>query len=237
MLLIAIPKSGSTSLMATIGSLHKIRAVQDATFINHPKPENSAFIHKNHSDIRELTPETVKKFKSGKVFYKQHIFPSDNNLNLLNEVKKVVLLRDPVEVLLAYRRGAHKKIHNLLDGFSINATEEEWIEYARQVGLLDDLKYFGEKWKNASNPQNTLFIEYHELISEPAATVNKIERFYGLPVHDHVVLKKKRYSRRNGLSNGFHNLIKKTKLKILDLAGIFGFRAYLEKLAEKRKKM
>lgn len=223
MLIVAIPKSGSTALMATLGSLHKIEAKQNFSFSENKIPASSHFIHKNHSDIRELNPQVVSKFNEQNRLYKQHVFPSENNLNLLRKTKKVVLLRKPKEVVKAYRRGAQKKIHNKLEGFPRDASEKEWIDKADDVGLLDDLKIFHEKWKAEAESKNTLLIQYEELVDKPTETINKIEEFYELPVHDNVKLKKKRYSRRPPVSNFIVisiNRVKKSSAKFLKRTGM-----------------
>ncbi len=80
MLIIAIPKSASTSLMVTLGELHKISSTQDFSIKSNELPKGSNIIHTVHSDIREITQENVNKFNQRNMFYKQHIFPSDNNL-------------------------------------------------------------------------------------------------------------------------------------------------------------
>lgn len=222
MLIIAIPKSASTSIMKTLGKIHRIKAIQDFSFADNPIPDNVNILNKYHSDIREITSKEVSKFSSSKILYKQHIFPTSNNLKLLQSIKKVILLRDTIEIILAYRRGAYKKVHTL-EEFSLKSDQNKWIERAKEIGLYSDLEYFNRKWKENSD-HNTLFIEYSDLIETPHTVLNKVEEFFNLPVtRNSFTLSKARYSRRNLLIAYFFFLVavfRKLIVKIITILGL-----------------
>jgi len=199
MLIVAIPKSASTSLLKTFGVLHGIESVQDFSIKDYKAPEGASILNSIHSDLREITGELADRFSDEETLYKQHIFPSENNLSLLKNVKKVVLLRDPEEIVLAYYRGAHKKVHTLLEGYSLSFTQEEWIEKSRQDGLMNELHFFHDRWLKEED-QNTLIIWYKDLLNKPKEVVNSMESLFGLkPTDGDVVLARERYSRRKGL--------------------------------------
>lgn len=215
MLLIAMPKSASTSIMITIGKLHDINAKQEMNFSTQPYPDECKILFKYHSDIRELSPETVELFKQNNSLYKQHIFPSINNIDLLKNEKKIILLRKPKDILLAYRRGSHKKVHTLLDGFSLQFNEKEWINKSTECGLLNDLEYFHNKWVKESQNKNTMTIEYVDLIENTKETINKIEDFFSLPItKSKITLERSRYTRRNPIHNFIYNSTQKIKKNI-----------------------
>ena len=92
MIIVAIPKSASTSLMLTLGKYHGLEAKQDFSLSENDNPEHCQVLFNLHSDVRELSEEDVARMSDPEKIFKQHIFPSPNNLRLLERVKKVVML-------------------------------------------------------------------------------------------------------------------------------------------------
>lgn len=54
MLVIAIPKSASTSLMKTISKIHQIPNEQYTSLNENEIPDETNVLHEFHSDVREL---------------------------------------------------------------------------------------------------------------------------------------------------------------------------------------
>lgn len=226
MIIIAIPKSASTSLMLTLGKYHNMKAKQDFSFSNNNVANGSEILHELHSDIRELTHENLKQLSSDKsTIYKQHIYPSPNNLFLFSNIQKVILLRSPVEIILAYRRGAIKSLHNLLPGYDIKMTENEWLEHSKANGLFADLSFFYNEWKAKAQPENTLFVDYQDYVSTPDRVLNEIEKFYELPITKQKVNTiKARYTRRNASGSFIYWLISKVKTNLTRLMVKLGLK-------------
>ena len=193
MLVIAIPKSASTSLLDTLNKVYKIKSEQ--VFYDWLKyPETYSLLYKYHKDIKEYQFDSIQKFSYNKCFYKQHIPPTKNNLKLLKEEKKVILLRNPNEIIEAYWRAEQKKIHNKRQEFSTSSTKDEWIREANSNGLYDDLQDFYNGWSNVKD-KYTLHISYNELIDDPRDIIQRIGEFFELPqINKKVTLSKKRYS-------------------------------------------
>ncbi|MFW6008818.1 MAG: hypothetical protein ACOCP8_06095, partial [archaeon] len=97
MILIAIPKSASTTLIKTLNNLHPEINCKQIMMTKNKKIQEINYLDKFHSDMRELTSKDIKLFTNKKTIYKQHIFPSKNNLKLLNNHKKIILLRHPID--------------------------------------------------------------------------------------------------------------------------------------------
>lgn len=210
MLIIAIPKSASTSLLVTLGKLHHLEAVQDFSFRFNKIPELSNRIHQVHSDIRELSQNEIEEFCREDQIYKQHIFPSSNNLKLLKNIRKVILLRSPEEILLAYRRGQKQNHNSLPAGYKNNISKTELISKAKNDGFYEDLQYFSDTWKINAKSENTLFIEYKDYIQSPQRTINEIEKFFDLPLTNRkIVPAKARYAIPESIMH-----LKKIKLKL-----------------------
>jgi len=196
MLIVSIPKSASTSLMDTFGKLHALPTRQiDLT--SHETPDDFRSMSYIHPDVKTLTCEDVQLFSREDFLYKQHIVPTDNNLRLLKNLKKVVLLRNPYDIILAYRRGILKGIHGKKMDFEKRESEGEWLQRAEKNRLLFEIKSFYKKWHSVSD-HNTLLIEYRDLMENPQKIINSMEQFWNLPVTDESFsLSKKRYSQRS----------------------------------------
>ncbi len=198
MLIISAPKSASTSLMKTLGVIHDMSAEQ-LFFHNSPTPKSLVILHKYHSDIREITPQLATNFASRKFLYKQHLPPTENNLKVTRQIKKVILTREPDEIIAAYYRAQQKKLHKPKPEFDSCNNLEDWQETAISIGLKKDLEYFINKWSMEVKeyPNNNLCITYCDLVNQPQKTINLIEKYYNLPLSQYVNLSKMRYSRRS----------------------------------------
>lgn len=205
MLIAAIPKSASTSLMSTLGSLHGLPASQsffDDEFARRPAPPEYSRLANYHFDIRQLDRALAEGVSKPGIVAKHHVPPSTMNLELLGEHRVVVLLRDPSEVVLAYRRGIRNRVHDPMNGFRDCDSQADWLRRARENGLLDDLERFREGWLSHEGP--ALVVRYDELVEDPTGVVRRIESFWTLPqTTGDVRLAKERYSRRGPLARWF----------------------------------
>lgn len=200
MLIIAIPKSASTSLVATLGKIHNMEFNQ-LMFPGLEKPAGYSCLPNYHSDIRVHPACLLKLYCESSVFFKQHIPPTEDHKHHLSNQRKVILLRRSEEVIDAYRRAEIRKIHTPRAEFEGIHGEAAWRDKAEEVGLKADLDNFYDGWMN-SNDSHTLIIHSSELIDEPGETIHRVERFFNLPITtDPVILEKERYS-RNSQSRG-----------------------------------
>lgn len=223
-----MPKSASTSLMITLGEAHNLSAKQDFSLKENKVPSITNLIHTVHSDIRELEPENIVKFNDRSLVYKQHIFPTENNLDLLKHTKKVILIRDPKEVLYAYVRGAKKMYNGLPEGYLVDGlSKKKLLEKAQKDGFFKDICFFKEEWITKANPDNTLIVDYKDYVNRTKFVLNKIESFYNLPLTTKKVKPvKARYSRRESIGAVLKRLI-------IRLLGIVGVKDILKKLLVK----
>ncbi|ABA88529.1 hypothetical protein Pcar_1280 [Syntrophotalea carbinolica DSM 2380] len=207
MLIVAIPKSASTSLVKTMGLLHGLPA-QQKFFKDAPVPATTKLLHRYHSDIREFNSEQTDVFGDSGQFFKQHIPPTDNNLELVRGQKKVILLRDPREIIEAYYRASKKKIHKERDEFKNCTTVDEWHQAACDNGLFDDLQWFYDRWNSEAkkHAEENLVIDYSSLIADSEFVINEIEKFFNLSISENVSLSKERFSRTFSFSDVFSAL-------------------------------
>ena len=222
MIIIAIPKSASTSLMLTLGKYHRMKAKQDFSFSENQIPEKCEILYRLHSDVRELRDRDVTRLAVPNRVYKQHIYPSPNNIAKLSKVKKVVLLRPADEIIPAYKRGAIKLDYSLLPGYDLDMSDQQWLEKSKTDGLFSDLLYFNNGWKEKAQPDYTLFVDYQDYLHKPQEVTNKIEEFFGLPItQTEIKTVKARYSKQNrgiqlisNSANKFVNFLLKVKRRL-----------------------
>jgi hypothetical protein len=165
-------------------------------FKDYEIPEQYAQLGKYHSDIRDFGLTDIKTFFQNDKIYKQHIPPTIINLELLRNQKKVVLLRDPKEIVMAYYRAEKKRLHERRKEFEEVSNPIEWMQTAENIGLLDELKNFHNTWSTINDEK--LIVQYDELIADPKNTINSIELYFGLKrTNQKITLSKERYSRDN----------------------------------------
>lgn len=199
MLIIAIPKSSSSSLLKTLSNLHEIndntkifRATNFARLKKVPKYQALRVIH---SEMLEINKEIVHLLDTHKnALYKHHFPPTDNNQHLLTQTKKVILLRKPEEIIDSYRRGDQSGVFPIKDiRFLFCFSRKSWLRKAQKVGLYENLQNFYDGWE--SHQGDKLVIYYDEVVNDTLGVVKKIEKYFNLPVNAKVVLEQERYSR------------------------------------------
>jgi hypothetical protein len=215
MLIVAIPKSASTALMATMGHLHGVPGTQ-LFFPDRPPPEGFEVLVRYHSDIREIDVDLATKFADRGQVYKQHLPPTPNNVACLGDCKKVILLREPDAIIAAYRRARRRFLSVSMPGFHLLESEEAWLRRSRANGLYGDLSRFVETWSGPS-VTNKLVVWYDDLMADPEGKIHAIEAFWGLPhTPGPVRLVQRRYSGsgywRTGLFNLSRAFLKKARL-------------------------
>lgn len=207
MLIIAIPKSASTALMSTLSAIHGVPGRQ-IFFRDAPSPESFKALWRYHSDTREINADLAKQFADGAEVFKQHLPPTPNNVALLHNCRKVILLREPHAIIAAYRRARRRFLSVSMPGFDLLADQQAWLHTAKENGLYADLERFVAGWSDAS-VANKLVVWYDELIANPTATINAIEEFWGLrPTPGPIQIAQQRYSRRGAWRTGLFNLLR-----------------------------
>ncbi len=182
--------------MTTMSRLHRIPAMQ-MDLRERPCPLEVRVLHRHHADICDIAPQQAEAFGASDRIFKQHTPPTEHNLRLLESVRKAILLRKPQEIVEAYYRAGRKKLMTSRSGLSGCHTIEAWNEIARENGMLNDLEWFYREWLTEArrDPETNLVVEYRDLVQQPRAIINLIEKHFGLPLSSTVVLSKKRYSR------------------------------------------
>jgi hypothetical protein len=211
MLIVAIPKSASTSLMHSLGKASAHAATQ-LIFPEEPPPNTCTILHQYHSDVRKLTDQHIQRFTDPEKWYKQHIYPSRENLEATRHLRKVVLLRDPKEIIAAYHRAVQAHVHKEREELTTKSDMENWLDEAKRIGLQDDLAFFYNNWiqEAEDHPEQTLIVQYADLLARPDETMRTILAFFSLEAPKKPLsLSKKRYSRGSRIRNFLNSLLRK----------------------------
>ena len=78
MLIVAIPKSCSTSLASTFANINNLAFIQTHKKQRSNNKCKSNNLYKIHSDMIEYEESEINNFVNSNKVYKQHIFPSEN---------------------------------------------------------------------------------------------------------------------------------------------------------------
>ncbi len=232
MLIIAIPKSASTSLLKTIGKLHLVEAEQKFALPG-KVPDDYRSLANFHTDVRELDDGLIKVFSDKSKIYKQHIPPTPNNLQKLEDISKVVLLREPVDILKSYFRSYQKGLSKNKGVFAGFNNEDEWLAHAEKSGLADELNRFYRGWEEQCG-EKTLPVYYRDLMEDPGSVIKRIEQFLGLKVSTgNIHLAKSRYSRTNKTSGLMLYTFQDMKAAVFEILKKTGLYPMLLKVARK----
>lgn len=163
MLIIAQPKSASTSLLFTLAKMMKVKAFigikRKKYDILHDGYEQ---IQKYHTLVFERTPLDIKIMIENKnILYREHLLPCKRNFKILDKYKNfIVLLRNPFDSYDNYKRMLEK-----------TNKENELI--------LNDLILFNETYSEyLKNRPDILVINYEDLILNYNETIKKIFKYW-----------------------------------------------------------
>jgi hypothetical protein len=179
MLLIAQPKSASTSLTRTIAKIGKLNyrlgIPRRSKDINCEGFEDMQRYHDNMIKRSELFLKQVVKGK--KTIFKEHLLPIESHLNILSRFNDpiIILLRKPEDSADNYKRIGCKKLNlnNLVRNFK--TFQNKYIEWAK-------------------NRKNVLIVYYEDLILNYKVVIKKILKHYNIKYRKIIPLLKVKFT-------------------------------------------
>lgn len=207
MLIVAIPKSASSSLVASLQAVTEYTRsnaeIRNDFLTSAPPPAQYCQLKRFHSEVAELSYDAVAALVRPQQISKLHIVPTDNNLSRLREIPKIVLLRPAEEVVAAYWRGMETATWTTsVKEIARCKSLEQWIQTAMDIGLTAELEAFNRRWK--ASPGNALVISYHQLTTDSDATIASVLEYLNLDVGKVPELARVNYSRDGGVGTPFH---------------------------------
>lgn len=178
MLLIALPKSASTSLAVTIAKIGGLKCN-----LGIPKKDGDLnckgfkTIQKKHNNMVSRSPEFIHQIIKGrKTLFKEHLLPTKEHLETLDKYRGniVILLRDSEHALDSYKR------------LGCKITK----------GLEKDLNDFHNKYMWwASNKRNALVIYYKDLVLDYVPTIKRVLKHYKIEHKKIIGLLKRKFTK------------------------------------------
>lgn len=182
MLLIAQPKSASTSLANTIsliGNLHcKLGIKKDSIDV---ASEGFGEIQKYHDNMIERSPVFIKQTICGKkTIFKEHLLPTDRHLRIIEKfnTRFIILLRDVDHSYDSYKRLFEKNNKDF-----------------DKKQLYQDILDFHNRWMWwDSRQKNSKIVYYEDLILSYNATMKKILSWYKIKYKKIIPMLKCKYT-------------------------------------------
>lgn len=109
-------------------------------------------------------------------------------------MRKVVLLRDPEDVVRAWMRGDETRAYKLRSPeFAYTYSEAAWMRRAKELGLLAELEAFDKGWR--THDGECLVVESKDLIGNPEKVLASIEEYLGFVPSGAKALPERKFSR------------------------------------------
>ena len=183
MLIVAQPKTGSTSLLDSVGEVTGLDYTQEFGLVRR-LPKATLCSALRNSDMAEINIATMNRWTQLDLWRKQHLVPSENNLNLVElkliEGRKfVITLRKQIDALEAIKRLPRFRLKRKLKV------------------MLESLEAFNLRWREfAWGKDQILIVEFEDLIANQSEVVNRVLQHYGRDerVPDDFRLPKRRYT-------------------------------------------
>lgn len=200
MLIIAQPRSASTSLIDTLGKITGKKCVQifnqgGKSYKDiYPIPDGYAFLHKHHSDFRPVPVDHILKIaKNQNVIRKQHFPPTNNILEGIKNsgIPVVVLLRDPKQGMESYRK----------------------LGSSNYEASLEDLQRFYVGYNSLAGCWNVLIITYDDLTTQFHQTIIRVLNHFGLSVPGNILDVK--LSRKNVGNERYQDYLKNRRIAFI----------------------
>jgi hypothetical protein len=210
-LIVAIPKSASTALVATLSEAHSIpirtREIRDDVLLRRPIAPgywHAAQFHRR--DFVEVDERVAAALAAPGMLAKFHLPPTPRNQALLRRIPKIVLLRDAEEVVSAYHRGERTGAWPAKSyEFAFCFSEPGWRAHARRTGLTSELRDFADGWR--AHDGDKLVLEASELVADPARALARVENYLGLRSAGPLALRHERYSRHSTRELGLPRML------------------------------
>ncbi len=190
MLLIAQPKSASTSLLKTLAKIAKIK------YQNGFSKEIGWEYCEGFSEIQKYHDTTIKRNYSflrnwmvsrGNIL-KDHILPTEHHKNIITKIntKIVILLRNPEHTFDNYKRLYNSYKNGELTDECVDELMPYRLEKLNWDLFLQDLILFNKLWREF-NYEKKLIITFDDLILKYEKTIKDILNFWGLQKPEKIV--------------------------------------------------
>jgi hypothetical protein len=200
MLLIAQPKSASTSLLYTLCSILKLKPKHASGKIKTVKGKIIQLKWKKcqgFTEIQKYHDTTIKRdfnyfnkwIKNKKILYREHILPTKEHLNYIKKVnsKILILLRDPEDSVDNYRRMYQLYLDGKMNEKDRSQLYPERLDDISFEKLLNDFIDFNIGYKDF-NFNKKFIITYEDLILNYKSTIKKVIEFFNFNISSNKII-------------------------------------------------
>lgn len=161
MLLIAQPKSASTSLMWSLSEILKVPLKNGHNRCSEDKDcEGYKQLQIYHGTMVKRCREYLRWYIKKDIIYKEHILPTQEHLKYIEDIGEpvVVLLRNPAECIASYKR-----VLSVIPDKKIDFEEME-----------KELQLFYDKYMQLTNNPLYMIITYKDIVEDFIETIKKV---------------------------------------------------------------
>lgn len=181
MLIIAQPKSASTSLLKTLALILKLKYKNGISRTTKDKLcEGFEELQKYHSTTHQRSFKFLKDWITCKtIIYKDHILPTKNHIAYINKINYpiVILIRNPEDSLNNYKRLLENYHNGKLSKAEIKELQLERLDKIDMNKLYLDILKFHHDWITAK-VRCALYVDFDTLIMSSFHTCKKIVEHY-----------------------------------------------------------
>lgn len=183
MLIIAMPKSASSSLARTLARAHGLDERNDE--INAVHPPQFTDRHRLAQDLHPFPAVPTDRLRTiardRSALRKLHLFPTPDVLAAISGEQVIVLLREPTEIVDAEFRAVVNGIHPRAPSMPRTGSIRRWRAAADRGGLLASLVAFDADWRAAAADRPELMLITHaELTADPDGALRRCAVHLGL---------------------------------------------------------
>lgn len=173
-----MPKTASTAVKRGLIRTFDLEEQPENLWSHRVSNEFPALARLWPAHMKELDAQIVTVAEDLSKILRLHVLPTKNNLSILETVPKVVLLRDPSEVVYSLYRSVQAGLGpKPMDFKYCGHGPDAWFRRAESLGILEDLQRFRDKWIESS----ATIVEHEELTNQPDRVLSSILNTYGLP--------------------------------------------------------
>lgn len=171
MLLVAQPKTASSSFNKTLSSLLGVKNYQYIPRPMFPCPPEFDTMQFVHSDVGDYgNTGILKHFAADAHVFKQHIPPTFNNLKELEDTKIIIILRPPEETMASYER---------------SIKSGTWDYRPKQFELMREelalaIHNFYHGWEKMRGNPNWLYLYKDDIVGDIEDALRQVNHHFGL---------------------------------------------------------
>lgn len=185
MIIIAQPKSASTSLLKTISKIVNVRFRNGMSKGKNDKDcEGFEELQKYHTTTHARSEKFLAEYGTDKnIIYKEHILPTKAHIAIIkkHKLRVVILLREPEHTIDNYRRLLDDYQNGKLNEHDIKELFVEKLSSLDFEKLSEDIRDYNKLWKEA-DIKTALYLDYKDIVLSPWHACRRVVTHFGYKI-------------------------------------------------------